>query len=127
LRNLYIADSSNDTIRKMVVATGAVTTLAGTAGLYGSTDGVGPAARFNGPAGVVLDGAGYLYVVDTGNSTIRRVQLASGSVTTVIGVAGQRGVRTGQLPAGLNQPRAATLLATGELIILDENVVLSAH
>ena len=47
--NLYVADSSNNTIRKVVIATGAVTTLAGVAGAAGSADGTGAAARFNGP------------------------------------------------------------------------------
>ena len=125
--NLYVADSSNHTIRKVAVATGAVTTLAGAGGLYGSADGPGATARFDGPIGVATDGAGSLYVADMGNGTVRRVQLANGSVTTLVGVAGQKGVKLGQPPAGLNQPRALTALATGEVIILDENVVLSAR
>ena len=45
-KNLYVTDTNNHTIREIVISTGAVTTLAGTAGEYGSTDDTGPAARF---------------------------------------------------------------------------------
>ncbi len=68
--NLFIADTDNDTIRKLVVATGAVTTLAGAAGLAGSTDGTGAAARFDNPQGLALDGAGNLNG-DSGYTYIR--------------------------------------------------------
>ena len=50
--NLFVADSGNDTIRKVVIATRVVTTLAGTSGMWGSADGTGAAARFDGPGGV---------------------------------------------------------------------------
>ncbi len=60
LGNVYVADAGNNTIRKVVVATGAVTTLAGSTGQTGSTDGTGPAARFSVPYGLALDGAGNL-------------------------------------------------------------------
>jgi sugar lactone lactonase YvrE len=122
--NLYVADVGNNTIRKVVVATGEVTTLAGTAGMPGRADGTGAAARFAVLSGVTVDGAGNLYVAD-GNSTIRRVQIANASVTTMAGSAGQRGVRLA--PARLNQPTAVAVLPTGELIITDENSVLLAH
>ena len=68
--NLYVTDSWNETIRKVVISTGIVTTLAGSAGLSGSTDGTGSAARFNYPYGITTDGAN-LYVVD---SNIRRIE-----------------------------------------------------
>lgn len=71
--NLYVADTGNHTIRQIVVATGVVTTLAGTAGVSGSTNGTGSAAKFNAPEGIISDGIS-LYVTDTGNHTIRRIQ-----------------------------------------------------
>jgi secreted PhoX family phosphatase len=55
--NVYVADSGNSTIRKVTPA-GVVTTLAGSAGVNGSADGTGSAARFNSPAGVAVDGSG---------------------------------------------------------------------
>ena len=75
--NLQVADYENQTIRKVVVATGAVSTLAGTAGMSGSADGTGPAVRFFGPEGMAVDGAGSLYVADFFNDTIRKVVVAT--------------------------------------------------
>ena len=91
--NVYVADTQNCTIRK-VTPLGVVTTLAGLAGSSGSTDGTGSAARFKGPAGVAVDTAGYLYVADSGNHTIRKVTPA-GVVTTLAGLAGARGSTDG--------------------------------
>jgi sugar lactone lactonase YvrE len=91
--NLYVADQGNSTIRK-VTAAGVVTTLAGTAGMTGSVDGMGTAARFNGPDGVAVDNAGNVYVADFGNHTIRKVT-ATGIVTTLAGTAGMSGSADG--------------------------------
>ncbi|OIO55049.1 MAG: hypothetical protein COX57_01895 [Alphaproteobacteria bacterium CG_4_10_14_0_2_um_filter_63_37] len=85
--SLYVADYANHTIRKIDLATTRVTTLAGTAGLSGSGDGVGAAARFNNPYGITTDGID-LYVSDYGNSTIRRIDPITGAVTTLAGSAG---------------------------------------
>ena len=68
--NVYVADTANHVIRK-IDSNGAVTTLAGTAGSAGSTNGTGAAARFSSPAGIVVDSSGNLYVADTGNHQIR--------------------------------------------------------
>jgi len=70
--NVYVADSQNDTIRKVTPA-GVVSTIAGSAEWAGSVDAVGSAARFDHPAGVAIDGAGNLYVADQYNQTIRKV------------------------------------------------------
>lgn len=82
--NLYVADSINSTIRKIVISTGEVTTFAGVAGTCGQTDGVGPAARFCVPFGITTDGT-HLYVADTWNATIRKIVIATGEVTTLAG------------------------------------------
>jgi len=82
--NLYAADAFNDTVRKIVIATGAVTTIAGTAGEAGSVDGIGAAARLNTPAGVATDGTS-LYIADSQNGTIRKLVLATGEVSTLAG------------------------------------------
>jgi sugar lactone lactonase YvrE len=84
--NLYVADSSSNTIRKIVIATRAVTTLAGTANTSGADDGTGAAARFDSPRGITTDGTN-LYVADTANNTIRKVSIATGAVTTLAGDA----------------------------------------
>jgi hypothetical protein len=84
--NVYVADRGNNTIRK-VTSDGFVTTLAGTAGQVGSADGTGSAARFNAPNSVAVDGAGNVYVADSGNDTIRKIT-PGGVVTTLAGLAG---------------------------------------
>jgi sugar lactone lactonase YvrE len=71
--NLYVADCLNNEIRKIVIATGAVTTLAGSYKSSGSSDGKGTAAKFNGPNGITTDGTN-LYVADYSNNEIRRIQ-----------------------------------------------------
>ena len=93
--NVYVADRNNHTIRQIVLASGRVTTVAGSAGLDGSADGVGSAARFSGPLGLVLDGQGSLLVNDRENATIRRITLVTATVTTIAGLAGNQGSEDG--------------------------------
>jgi len=92
--SFYVADSSNHTIRKIVIGTGEVTTLAGTAGLRGSEDGTGADARFYSPYGIATDGTS-LYVTDGYNHTIRKIVIGTGEVTTLAGTAGLRGSEDG--------------------------------
>ena len=84
---MYLADSPNQTIRALDLTTGEVRTIAGQPGVAGFADATGAAARFNKPAGLALDGAGKLYVVEANNIDIRRVDLATRSVVTVAGKA----------------------------------------
>ena len=65
--NVYVADANNYTIRK-VTPSGVVTTLAGSAGLNGSANGTGSAARFSYPNGVAVDSSGNVYVADAGTA-----------------------------------------------------------
>ncbi len=92
--NIYVADRYNHTIRKVAIATGEVTTLAGAARSRGSADGTGGAARFYEPYGITTDGTN-LYVADTYNNTIRKVATATGEVTTLAGTAGPGGSADG--------------------------------
>jgi streptogramin lyase len=71
--NLYVADQGNNTVRRISPAgtNWLVFTVAGVAGSSGSTDGFGPAVRFNSPFGVAVDINNNLYVSDSGNDTIR--------------------------------------------------------
>ena len=91
--NLYIADSQNNMIRKIVIATGVVSTLAGS-GAPGTTDSVGPLASFWYPEGLTTDGT-FVYVADTQNNTIREVAITTGSVVTLSGAAGTPGLLDG--------------------------------
>ena len=127
---LYVTDYGNHTIRRVETSTGVVTTLAGAAGMSGSVDAIGAAARFNMPARVTVDGAGNLYIADWGNFTIRQIALAKAAVTTTfMGVAGQRGVKLGALPGGLNKPAGIAVSPTGGFFIIDlsENAVLTVR
>lgn len=83
--NLYVTDSYN-TIRKIVISSGAVSTLAGKAGTVGSRDGIGEDARFDLPTGITTDGS-FLYVTDFNNRTIRKITIATGKVETIVGNA----------------------------------------
>ena len=82
--NVYVADTGSSTIRKIPPA-GVVTTLAGSAGLGGSADGTGSAARFQNPYGVATDNGGNVYIADSYNGTIRKITPA-GVVTTLAGL-----------------------------------------
>jgi len=116
--NVYVADTNNNTIRK-VTPGGVVTTIAGTAGVTGSNDGLAAGASFNSPSGVRLDSAGNLYIADWGNQTIRLLTPA-GIVTTIAGTAGTVGSTNGTGPAALfNYPSNAAPDANGNVYIID--------
>jgi sugar lactone lactonase YvrE len=117
--NLYAADATNETIRKIVVATGEVTTIAGSSGIAGSADGIGRAARFNGPKGVAFD-AGNLYVADTDNSVIRKIELSTGFVSTIAGAAGATGANDGSGGAArFARPQGVASDGNGNLYVAD--------
>src|SRR5690606_27492494 len=84
---LYVADSEISTIRIVETRSdGRTSTLAGSGGLFdfGHRDGIGDAARFQHPLGVALHG-NHLYVADTFNHLIRRIDLTTREVTTWLG------------------------------------------
>jgi len=86
--NVYVSDRNNFTIRK-IAPNGAVTTIAGAAGQKGDADGTGAAARFNAPGALAIDNAGNLYIID--NRNLRKVALASGTVSTVVATPANSG------------------------------------
>ena len=84
---LYFVDTFNLTIRRFGITSGRVVTLAGAPGLEGVDDGIGAAARFQGPRGIAIDPAGEtLYIADGFNCTIRTLALATNEVRTLLGV-----------------------------------------
>lgn len=86
--NVYVSDGGNYAIRQIAIATGQVTTLAG--GTKGNANGVGPAAQFNSPQGLAfVDGA--LYVADGVDHTIRKIDIATKTVSSFMGLSGQAG------------------------------------
>jgi len=116
---IYIADSGNNTIRK--ITTGAVvTTIAGTAGVKGSADGTGASASFFEPGGLALDSAGNLFIADTGNNTIRKLT-PTGVVTTFAGTARDEQICQDGTGAGASFAAPAFLAfdTNGNLLVTD--------
>ena len=119
--NLYIADSANFVVRKMTIASGSVATYAGALSV-GSADGTGNQARFSAPQGLAVDDR-TVYVADTGNHTIRAIELATGNVTTLAGVAGQSGHVDGPLgTARFNGPLGLALDTTSQMLYVAETL-----
>src|SRR6202142_4072942 len=120
--NIYIADTNNNRVRKVTVATGIIAPLAGTAFVGYSGDG-GPAvdAPLTRPSGVAVDAAGNVYIADTKDHAIRKVTLATGLISTVAGtgVAGYSGDAGAAASAQLNTPCRGVLDAGGNLYISD--------
>jgi sugar lactone lactonase YvrE len=126
--NLYIADTGNNVIRKIVLSTGVITTVAGTAGAggYSGDGGLATSAKLNNPQSVAVDSSGNLYVADTANLVIREV--SGGNITTIAGnnTAGggcqtttncnNGGPATG---AQLNNPEGVAVDSSGNLYIAD--------
>ncbi|EOD33766.1 hypothetical protein EMIHUDRAFT_229266 [Emiliania huxleyi CCMP1516] len=120
----FVADWSSHEIRRVEVATGAVTTLAGS-GEAGDADGVGDAAEFFSPAGIAIspDGSA-LFVVDFHNDKIRRVELATGAVTTIAG-SGNMGSAdgVGDVAEFYNPCGIAISPDGGALFVVDNNKI----
>ena len=97
-RHLYVADSEDSSIRSVSLPTGDTATLAGAGELFGfgHQDGVGKTARFQHPLGVAVDG-GTLYVADTFNGLLRKIDLKTAAVTTWLG-SGASDLGTGTAP-----------------------------
>ncbi len=118
--NFYIADAGNHRIRK-VDAAGTITTIAGTGeGGYSGDDGPATAARLDSARGVALDGDGNLYIADTENHRIRKVD-AAGTIVTVAGTGagGYSGDGGPAIAAQLNGPSGVAPDAAGNLYIAD--------
>ena len=105
--NIFISDSHNNCIRRVDAETGVITRVAGngTAG-YGGDNGLGTSAILNFPTGLAMDSSGNLLIVDTNNNRIRRLDVRTGFITTVVG-------------SGLNQPRGVAVDSGGNLFIAD--------
>jgi hypothetical protein len=118
--NLYLGEVGNHTIRKIVIATGVVTTFAGTVGVSGTADGTGTAASFNRPEDIAFDTSGNMYVADSLNNTIRKIVIATGVVTTFVGRAATGGTANGTgTAARFSSPRGLAINSAGYLFVTD--------
>ena len=126
--NLYIADSDHNRIRMVSAANGQISTVAGTgAASYTGDHAAATAATLNTPSGVALDGAGNLYIADTGNNVIRRVDAVTHVITTVAGNGsglpgfGGDGTLATSGTVLLDGPQGISVDAAGDLYIADTN------
>lgn len=122
--DLYIADQSNNRVRKVDMTTGVMTTVAGTGETGYTGDGV-PAveAGVSGPSGLAIGPDGALYIADTFSGRIRRIDPATGVISTVAGDGGE--YRFSGLPnefsTSLSRPYGIALDAAGNLLITDSD------
>jgi len=120
--NLYIAETGADLVRKVNLATGIISTVAGTgvAG-YSGDNGAATSATLDAPAGIAANTVGDLFIADTGSNVIRRVYALGGMIVTVAGtgIAGYSGDGVDAVQAQLNHPQSVTLDSAGRLFIAD--------
>ncbi len=126
--DIFIADSHHNRIREVLAVAqgtlqpGDIVTVAGDGNAgYDNTANVATATSLNVPGGVAVDGAGNLYIADTNNNVVRKVDLTTGTITTVAGngqpgYSGDSGLATS---ASLNSPQGITVDSTGDLYIAD--------
>lgn len=121
--NLYIADSVNNVVRMVTAATGIIQTIAGIGGLAGYSGDGGHAtqALLSNPGGLAFDGNHTLYISDSFNNAIRKLDLSTGIITTVAGtgIAGYSGDGGPATSGQLNNPWGIALGNNGSLFIAD--------
>jgi len=119
--NLFVTDFLNHTIRQ-ITPSGTVSTIAGLAGVWGSADGTNSAARFFQPHGICVADAATLFVVDSGNQTLRRISAIGTNwvVSTVAGLSGTAGYTDGTgTAAEFYFPAGSALDSAGRLYLAD--------
>ncbi len=120
--NLYVSDAGGHVIRKIVIATGVVTTYAGVVNSSGTTNGALLASKFNGPAGLSIDASGKIYICDQGNNLIRMISGAT--VSTLAGGGAVGGVASGSgngigVAATFNSPNDLVADGSGNIFVAD--------
>ncbi len=122
--NVYIADSSNSRIRKVNATTGVITTVAGNGTFgYSGDNGAAVSAALYYPSGISADSGGNVYIADTTNHRVRKVDAVSGVITTIAGTgtSGFAGDKGTAVSASLASPRGVVAEATGILIVDTNN------
>ena len=128
--NLYVADSKNNRVRKIDASTGVITTLAGTGERTSYSAGLGdggPAteATFHEPSGVAVDATGNLYVADSKNNRVRKIDAFTGVIATLAGTGERTSYSAGLGDGGpateatFHEPSGVAVDATGNLYVAD--------
>jgi len=130
-KNVYVTEYNNEVVREITVG-GVVSTVAGQAGVTGCLDGTGSQALFNVPRGIMVDGAGNLFVTDSyaptstpppdyaGNNLLRKITMPAGVVTTLAGQAGVGGGANGTGSAAqFYNPAGLAMNSSGVLYVAD--------
>jgi DNA-binding beta-propeller fold protein YncE len=116
--NVFVCQREGNSVR-MIAPDGVISTLAGD-GVKGNADGPCAEARFNGPKAIRCDAAGNVYVVDTENQSVRKIDVAKKTVTTVCGGRrGPGGDGGDALKAGMGRPHGCVVDADGVLYVAD--------
>jgi hypothetical protein len=120
--NLYICDTNNNRVRKRDAATGTITTMAGNGtAAFAGDNGLATAAALKAPTGVVVDSAGNLFISDSGNNRVRRVNTAGVIITSAgTGVASYTDGNSLATGAALNSP-AALAAYNGYVYVADKS------
>lgn len=121
---LYIADQSNNRVRRVQFATGVITTVAGDGMAAYSGDGVAAdKASLSGPSGVAVTSDGRLYVADTFNSRIRTIDRATGQIATEAGDGGMYRYQGPEEPSSqsLSRPTAIAIGHDGKVYMTDSD------
>jgi streptogramin lyase len=117
--NLFVADTGNNAVRRIDARTGVVTTIAGGPQRRGYAGDGGPAvaAQLRGPHSIQFGRDGSLYVCDVGNHVVRRIDFATGIITTIAGTGRPGPTPDGAAIAGtpLNNPRSLDVDTQGDL------------
>ncbi|MEI6403488.1 MAG: hypothetical protein WCP59_15020, partial [Actinomycetota bacterium] len=120
--NIYIADTNNHRVRKVTASTGLITTIAGTGtNGYNGDNITATTAQLNGPNGVAIDTAGNIYIADTGNERVRKIDAGTGIITTIAGTGmyGHNGDNITATTARLNGPNGVAIDTAGNIYIAD--------
>ncbi len=124
--DIFIVDQGNNNVRKISVSTGIITTAAGDGNAGFSGDGgAATNAELNQPKSIASDAAGNLYITDTQNNRVRKIDATTGMITTVAGNGSSTASGDGgpAINAGLPQPSGIALNSAGDIFITDYPVL----
>ena len=122
--NLYVSINGDNKVSKVDFSTGIVSIIAGTGEIGYSGDGVlAKNAKLNSPTGLTLDGKGNLFISDSGNERVRKVDLTTGIISTIAGtgVNGFSGDGSLAIKSQLSNPIGLAVDDQGDLFIVDRN------